>query len=166
MTRSATETFTLLHAKYLASKVTADLKRFQQRFGTPSDAQINDYGTELALLLRDGFVSSYEFGFKRDEKRVISCFYQVNSSGDLTADDRPGGLSANADITGAGWFNFLIPSSAWYAVAEKDRQQIEAALPFQRTPGHAPNDGSGYWQSDKTYSSSGVAMARKTFRPF
>lgn len=166
MTRSATESFTLTHAKYLASKVTADLKRFQQRYGLPSDSAINDNGTELALLLRDGYVSAYEFGFKRDEARVVSCSYAVNSAGDLTADDRPGGIYVDADITGANWFNYLWRTPAWRALTDKQREQINAGLPFQRVSCEAPKDGQGYWQEDRTYSSTGVALVRKTFRPF
>lgn len=166
MTRSATESFTLTHAKYLASKVTADLKRFQHRYGLPNDAQINDYGTELALLLRDGYVSAYEFGVKRAERRVVSCYYKVDSAGNLTADDRPGGTFSVADITGADWFNYLWPTSAWWAATEKVREQITASLPIRRTAGEPPADGLGLWQEDRTYSSTGVALVRKTFRPY
>lgn len=64
MTRSATDSWTLTNAKYLASKVTADMIRCQQSYGEPSNDRINNYGTELALLLRDNYVESYEFGYK------------------------------------------------------------------------------------------------------
>lgn len=165
MTRSATESFTLTQAKYLASKVTADLKRFQQRYGLPSDDDINDYGTELALLLRDGYVSAYEFGYKRDEQRIVSCYYSVNSAGQLTADDRPGGIYTDADITGARWFNYLWRSSAWSSLSEQEKERITAGLPFRRVSCDAPKDGNGYWQEDRTYSSTGVSLVRKTFRP-
>lgn len=166
MTRTATESFTLTHAKYLASKVTADLKRCQQRYGKPSDGDINDYGTELALLLRDGFVSTYEFGFKRNDQRVVSWNYTVDASGNMTSDDRPGGIYTGAEITGATWFNFLNYTAAWRSLDFTQRQRIEADLPIQRTPGTAPADGLGYWVTDRTYSSTGVAMSRKTFRGY
>ncbi|MGI8958356.1 MAG: hypothetical protein ACR2IV_01065, partial [Bryobacteraceae bacterium] len=38
MTRTASESFTLTHAKYLASKVTADMVRCQQNYGRPSQS--------------------------------------------------------------------------------------------------------------------------------
>ena len=55
MTRSATDTWTLTNAKYLASKVTTDMLRCQQNYHEPDNDAINSYGTELALLLRDGY---------------------------------------------------------------------------------------------------------------
>src|SRR5688500_862487 len=56
MTRNATETFTLISAKYLASKVTSDMRRSSQLHGQPLESEINDYGTELALLLNAGYI--------------------------------------------------------------------------------------------------------------
>jgi hypothetical protein len=51
---SITETasFTITHARYIASKVATDLKRFQRFYGAPSDDWIDKYETELALLLK------------------------------------------------------------------------------------------------------------------
>ncbi len=43
MTRAAVESFTLTQAKYLASKVTADMRRCQQLYGEP--------GTTLASII-------------------------------------------------------------------------------------------------------------------
>jgi Bacterial HORMA domain family 1 len=92
MTRAVVDSFTLTQAKYLASKVTADMRRCQQLYDEPSDAHINNLGTELALLLRDGYVKSYEFGFVRyaDDERILTWKYSVDSSGYITSDDRPG----------------------------------------------------------------------------
>ena len=95
MTRTVAETFTFTNARRLASKVTADMLRFQALYGYPSDAQINNYGTELAILLRDGYVARYEFGYSLDGKRVLCLQYSVDTSGDLTTDDRPGKLLAH-----------------------------------------------------------------------
>ena len=71
MTRSVSESWTLTNAKYLASKVTTDMWRCRQNYGLPSETAINDYGTELALRLRDGFVSKYEFGFEIENERLL-----------------------------------------------------------------------------------------------
>ena len=167
MTRTATESFTLTHAKYLASKVTADMKRCQQRYNLPSDDEINNYGTELALLLRDGYVAEYEFGFVRaDEERLVSWRYTVNSSGLLTADERPGGIYTDANISAGLFFNYLTRSTAWAKLDAASRLRIEQGLPVQRTSANPPKDGLGYWTSDRTYSSTGVSLGRKTFKPF
>jgi hypothetical protein len=166
MTRTATESFTLTHAKYLSSKVTSDMVRCQQLYGQPYVSEINNYGTELALLLRDNYVSAYEFGFTRDGVRLLSWYYQVDRSGNLTSDDRPGRIVSGVNVAGATFFNFLNPSATWDSLSIAERERFEKYSPINRSPGQAPQDGNGYWVSDLGYSSAGVGMARKTFRPY
>ena len=50
-TYSDTVTFSHSHAVHLARKVTADLKRIQRFYGTPSDGAIADYEAEIVALL-------------------------------------------------------------------------------------------------------------------
>lgn len=167
MTRTATESFTLTHAKRLASKVTSDMWRCRQLYVEPSVDAINDYGTELALMLRDGYVEAYEFGFKRDEQRIVSWRYTVDASGDLSAaDDRPGGLISGVNITGASFFNQMTWASSWSRLSEEEKERIRQGLPVKRVTKDGPKDGLGYWQEDRFYSSNGVSLGRKTFRPF
>lgn len=167
MTRTATESFTLTHAKYLASKVTSDMWRCRQLYALPSEAQINDYGTELALMLRDGFVSEYEFGFLRDDQRLLCWRYCVTSGGDLSASDqRPGGLTAGVNVAGASFYNRMTWSAAWSQLTQEQRDLVLNNLPFRRVTKEGPNDGHGYWQEDRVYSSQGISMSRRTFRPF
>jgi hypothetical protein len=165
MTRTATESFTLTWAKYLASKVTADMKRCQQLYGLPTDDQINNYGTELALLLRDGYVSEYEFGYTRDNKRVLTWRYTVDTSGSITTDDRPGRILSGVELLGADFFNYLWHSGAWQKLTPSERERIENYLPIKRVGRDAPGDGTGYWQADLAYSATGVALSRRSFRP-
>jgi hypothetical protein len=166
MTRTASETWSLTYAKYLASKVTSDMWRCSQSYGSPSQDQINNYGTELALLLRDGYVAAYEFGFQKDNQRKISWRYTVDSSGNITTDDRPGKIVSGADITDASFFNQLTYSDGWFKLSQDERDRMKELLPIQRVMKDGPKDGNGYWQQDRTYSSSGVAMPRSTFRPY
>jgi hypothetical protein len=165
MTRTATESFTLTHAKILASKVTADMRRCQQNYSRPSDSDINDYGTELALLLRDGYVQAYEFGFSRDDARILSWSYTVDSSGQVTSNDRPGRIIAGVDISGASFFNQLTRSSAWGKLGVSAQEAITAGLPIQRVTKDGPRDGAGKWVYDLNYSSGGVTLGRKSFQP-
>jgi len=165
MTRSATDTWTLTNAKYLASKVTTDMLRCQQNYREPDNDAINSYGTELALLLRDGYVATYEFGFKRNEQRLVSWSYTVDATGSISADDRPGRVVSGVDISNAVFFNYLTYSPAWGRLAQAERDSIKAGLPIQRVSGEPPADGQGYWERDLSYTSSGVALGRKTFRP-
>ncbi len=168
MTRTVSESWTLTNAKYLASKVTADMRRCQQLYGAPSDASINDYGTELALLLRDGYVSTYEFGYVRssDNERILTWRYSVDNAGKLTSDDRPGRILSGVNISGATMRNRLCHSGAWEKLSAEEQATVERTLPIQRVG--RPDYGSslGTWHNDLYYSSSGVLMSRQTFKPF
>ena len=162
-TYTASETFTLTNAKYLCSKVTADMLRCFQVYGRPSQQDINNYGTELAYLLRDGYVEEYEFGFKRDEKRLVSWHYKVVNGSLSSADDRPGKLLTGVDVATAPFFNYLTTSSAWGRLSQEERDRIAAGLPVKRTIGNPPKDGLGYWVDDRSYASGGVILGRRTF---
>jgi hypothetical protein len=166
MTRTATESFTLVEAKELASKVTADMRRCQQIYGSPLDAWINDYGTELALLLNDGFVENYEFGFLRYGARILSWSYTVGSSGQIASNDRPGRMIAGVDISGAEWFNRMNRTPKWWSQPKDQRDKIEARMPFRRSISDSPPDGAGRWVYDLNYTAGGVTLGRKTFHPF
>ena len=164
---STSETFTLTHAKHLASKVVSDLYQCRKFYGEPSEAQIARYQDELIVMLAGGYVKDYEFGFKKNDLRVVSWQYLVNASGDLVggADDRSGGIYARADISGATHFNFMSYSQAWLDLASNEQSIVRTKHSINRNAGYLPSDGSGYWQTDRTYSSAGVAIERKTFRP-
>lgn len=166
MTRTTSESFTLTHAKYLASKVTTDMLRCQQLYGLPSNTQINNYGTELALLLRGGYVEVYEFGFQCNNQRLISWRYAVDSSGLGSTDDRPGGIVSGVDVASAAFFNQLSYSSAWFSLEQGERERIKAGLPIQRVTKDGPKDGLGYWEQDRRYTTNGVSLPRSTFRPY
>jgi len=167
MTRTVSESFTLTQAKYLASKVTADMRRCQQLYGYPSDTRINNLGTELAILLRDGYVNTFEFGFVRtaDDERVLTWRYSVDSAGNLQSNDRPGRIIAGVNIAGATLKSYLVKSSAWYKLTSAQQAAIEAVLPIERTATAEYGSSLGTWQKDLCYSATGVAMVRETFRP-
>lgn len=163
---TATEAFTLTHAKYLASKVTADMFRCQQNYGLPVDSQINNYGTELALMLRGGYVSEYEFGFQWEGKRLVSWHYVVSGSTIHTTDDRPGRIISGVNITGSLFFNFMTYSSSWAKLDQHERDEVRKESPVYRPDGVPPRDGQGYWANDLAYFSTGVSLNRRTFRPY
>jgi hypothetical protein len=164
---SVSQTFTLTHAKHLASKVVSDLYQCRNFYGEPSEAMIAKYQDELIVMLAGGYVKQYEFGFKQNDQRVVSWQYGVNASGDLVggADDRSGGIYARADISGANYFNFMSYTQAWFDLSQSEQDTVKSQHPISRSTGHLPSDGSGYWRTDRTYSSAGVAIERKTFRP-
>jgi hypothetical protein len=166
MTRTVSESFTLTHSKYLASKVTSDMWRCQQLYSYPPVAEINNYGTELAILLRDGYVAAYEFGFRIGDQRLISWRYTVDSCGLSGCNDRPGRIVSGVDVIAASFFNQLTYSSIWVNLQAAERETILAKLPVQRVQSDGPKDGLGYWQQDRCYSANGTSVSRSTFRPF
>ena len=164
-TRTESSTFNLTHAKHLASKVAADLHLCSIYYGHPTRERVLEYELELVEMLRGGFVKQYEFGFRRDDKRVLCWRYTVSADGILIADDNSGKLFSGVDVSTAVFYNYLWNTDAWYALSASERVKIESALPFQRVGRDAPADGSGYWVSEKNYSSGGVALDRQSFRP-
>ena len=164
---SRSQTFSSTHARYLASKVVSDLYQCGNFYGEPSESQIIRYQDELIVMLAGGHVREYEFGFKRNGARVVSWQYVVNSSGDLVGgtDNRSGGLYARASTAGATYFNFMSYAQRWFDLPSVDRADVKAKHSIDRGVGELPADGDGYWITDRTYSSAGVALERKTFRP-
>ena len=50
----------------MAAKVATDLKRMQRLYGSPSDADIASYETEVIDLLKAGYLGTVTYGFRRD----------------------------------------------------------------------------------------------------
>lgn len=166
MSSTYTKSFTRTHAKYLASKVVADLYQCSLLYDSPSSDSIEAYEEELTTLLADGYVATYEFGFKASEKRVLSWHYTVGPAGELVGDSRSGSLTRGVDVSHAQYFNFLTYTDEWRSLSVGAREAVKAALPFQRTSGSAPGDGSGYWSTEHAYSAGGVLVERRVFRPW
>lgn len=162
-TFTKTETFTLTHARYIASKVAADLRRFCAYYGQPSDATIDIYVDELTELLVGNYVESIEYGFKKDGQRVVSLKYKARPLGGLS-DSGSGSVYARANTVGATWFSSLSYTVAWHSLSEGERAKYISSK-FRVTMA-APRDGAGYWQTDRSYSAGGVSAARSTFRPY
>ena len=61
-----TTTFTITHARHMAAKVAADLKRMQRFYGRPFDSDITSYESEIVEMLKAGYLGTVTYGFKRD----------------------------------------------------------------------------------------------------
>ena len=156
--------FTIVHARLLSSKVAADMHLCALYYGKPSEQWIRDYAEELAQMLNGGYVEEYEFGYKRYERRVV-CWRYVVQDGRFLADGRPGKVVSIADVSSAPFYNFLSYSSAWFALSERERNNIKSTMPVQRSAGNLPSDGDGYWTTDHGYSAGGLGLGRRTYRP-
>lgn len=162
---SASTSFTITHARYLASKVATDLKRLQGLYRSydPSDAEIDSYEAELTYLLKHDAVGSVVYGYQRNGVWTAACVrYTVDASGSIQADDDPGKIRPGHDITGAVFTSFLSYSSSWSDRTATERVTIKSNSPLQRTTGSSPDLERGYWTDDRSYSAGGRGVARST----
>jgi len=165
-TTNESETFTLLHARYIASKVATDLKRIQRFYqGVPSDNTIERYEKELAVLLKYDVVATVTYGFKRNGAWTeVTVRYTALPGGSLQADDDPGKIRPNLDIAGASFYSFLTHNDNWSNLSAAERTAIEGESPVSRGTGDNPPLESGYWLSDLNYSAAGRGLGRATVR--
>lgn len=162
---SETETFTVTHARYIASKVATDLKRFQRFYKSPSDTGIDNYEAELVGLLQHEAVDNVVYGFKRNGLWTpASVRYRALPGGSFVADDDPGKIRPGIDVAGSSFTSFLSYSSTWFALSPSERDKIKQALPFQRSSGTAPGLETGYWADELNYLAGGRGLSRTTVR--
>ena len=164
-TFTTTATFTRTHAKHLAAKVITDLYQCHLHYDRPSADDIPDYESELIEMLANEYVEMYEFGFKKNDKRVLSWRYKIGKDGGLHGDADAGGVYAKAALSGATYFNFMSYSPKWSKLTAAQWASFKSGLAIQRSSGSLPGDGEGYWQADHGYNAGGVRVERETFRP-
>jgi hypothetical protein len=162
-----TISFTLTHAKYLASKVSTDLKRMQRFYGSPSDQGIAGYETELTELLKAGYLGTVTFGFRKGDNWIEPALrYTARDLAGLPAnDDDPGKVRPGVDVSGASFYSYLTYSAAWDKLTASQQDAFKRTLPFRRTGASEPGI-NGYMVSDLTYSSGGRALNRSTLRGY
>tara|TARA_R110002111_G_scaffold177181_1_gene243213 strand:+ start:18015 stop:18527 length:513 start_codon:yes stop_codon:yes gene_type:complete len=166
-THTQSATFTVTHAKYLASKIAADLNACSRLHGQPSLSTVEIYNEELVELLRFGYLSQYEFGFQRDDQRVLSWSYEVDASGSISSDDRAGKMSAYVDLSGTSFFNYAWYSNKYHNLTSDQQSTFKDSHSVNRTSGNPPSDGTGYWSgNEKNYSAGGTGVSRRSFRSY
>ena len=167
-TFSNTQTFTITNAKYIASKVAADLKRIQRFYNVPSDDRIQSFEEELAHFLKHGYLDSVTYGFQKNGQWIEPTLkYTAQDLYGITSkDDDPGSIKPSADISGASFCSFLSYNSSWFNKAtESERNEFKKNLPFQRSEGSEPSI-NGYLSNDLTYSSGSRALNRATVKSY
>ena len=163
-TFTTTQTYTKTAARHIASKVAADLAALTDYYDEPSETKIRDFYQELVELLSGGYLESIEYGFRRDNQRVFSMFYEVRRDGSLE-DQNSGGVPPRLQIDGAEWFSFLTFNAKWDDLSYEEKRQIQDRITIKRSDGSPPRDGDGMWVDTKTYSMDGIGTQRKIFRP-
>jgi Bacterial HORMA domain family 1 len=157
-------TFTRTHARYLASKVAADLRQMQLFYGGPSDSDIEDYIEELTELLVGGYLSSVDYGFHGASGWAVALNYTVRSDGTLNTDDRAGRIPVGVNISGCRFYSYLRRSSKWWNLTQAERDKINESISIKRGGANEPKVGSGVWVQDKIYSSNGTSFTRLTLK--
>ncbi len=171
MTQSYTitesRTFTVTHARHMAAKVAADLKRMQRFYGEPSDSDTAEYEEEVTSLIRDGYLGVVWYGYKRDGEWIEPTLrYTAHELADQPApNDDPGKVRPSKDTTGATFYSFLEYSGAWSNLTQSEQEQYKANLPFQRVNG-STSSVHGYLENDRVYSSGGRSLNRASVRSY
>lgn len=164
-TSTSTNTFTITHARHMSAKVSADLRRMQRFYDMPSSKQIEDFEEEVAQLIKNGYLDTVTFGFQRDDKWIEPTFTYTASQISNGVDDVPGTLRANADISNASFCSYLTYTNKFFELNQSERDSFKKTLPVQRVSGNEPS-ASGYYESDKTYSSGEQSLSRKSLRSY
>lgn len=167
-TYTTSRTFTVTHARYVTSKVAADLRQLQLFYGRPDDEQIDAYAEEAALLLRDGYLERVDYGFRRQDPQhgaqwVLLLRY-VARNGNLD-DDHSGRVPPGVDVNGTSFWSYLTYTAPFFALSDAERERVKAALPIERSAGREAGFVYGTWSGDRTYSSAGQGVARSVFKP-
>lgn len=160
-------TFTSTHARHLASKVSADLKRMQRFYAKPTDTQIADYETESIELLKNGYLDTITIGFQRDGQWIEPTLrYKARDLGSMqSADDDPGKVRPGANVSRASFYSYATYTDKWDTLTSADQDAFKKRMPFYRGGAGEPGV-SGYLESDRTYSSGGKALNRSTVRSY
>ena len=139
----------------------------QRLYGKPGDLAIANYEAEITDFLREGYLGTVTYGFRRDGKWIEPTLrYTARDLASSSAnDDDPGRVRPGTDIDGAGFYSYLTYNAAWDTASATEKEAFEKRLPFQR--GGAPEPGvNGYLSEDRTYSSGGRALNRASVRSY
>jgi hypothetical protein len=166
-TVTETTTFTVTHARHMAAKVAADLKRMQRLYGKPGDPDITSYEAEVVELLKAGYLGTVSYGYRRDGAFIEPTLRYTarDLAGSAANDDDPGKVLPGANIIGATFYSYLTYSSAWNALSFAQQDAFKGALPFQRAGANEPGI-NGYLVDDRTYTAGGRAMGRASVRSY
>lgn len=166
-TATETRTFTVTHARHLAAKVAADLKRLQRLYGHITDQRIEEFEGEVTELLRQGYLGTVTYGFQRNDKWIEPTLrYTAADLAGSGTDDDPGRVPPGKDISGAKFHSYLTYSAAWDALTPDERAAIKRQLPVQRVSGSESAVSNGYFADDKTYFSGGRSLGRASVRSY
>jgi len=128
-----TLTFTRTHAGHMAAKVATDLKWMQRFYECPTDSQISDYEAEAIEFLREGYLGTVMYGFRRSGNWIEpTLYYTARDLAGATADDDPGRVRPGAHVSGAAFYSYLTYSLSWEHLGVLEKESFRCRLPFRR----------------------------------
>lgn len=157
-TRSAS--FTITDARYVASKIGADLRSVNSVYGAPDLTHIDDYVEEVAQLLKAGYMHTVDYGFKSGDVWKLRLRYTATIGGQLR-DDTPGRLPYDAPVTGVPFYSYLQYSSTFSSMDAARRRKFTESLPISRTGADEPGLGGGSYGTAATYARNGQGVGRQ-----
>lgn len=157
-----TVTHTTTHARHIAAKVAADLKRVQRIYGQgqPTDKEIDEYQQELIKLLDKGYLSEVTYGFQKNGKWRVALKYLSTGQGNISTNNDPGGIKYQGEVDDTYFASFLSYSQPWYELSTEDRERFKETLPFKRTGAPEPGVESGSWAGSRFYTSGSMGVNR------
>lgn len=166
-TISETTTFTVTHARHMAAKVATDLKRLQRFYGAPSDAAIAEFEAEVIELLKENYLGTVTYGFRRNGEWIEPTLRYTarDLAGGSATDDDPGRIRPGVDTAGASFYSYLTYSATWSNLSQAERDRVKKRLPIERTGAPEPSV-NGYLTDDRTYASGGRALNRASVRSY
>lgn len=169
MTGSATRSasFTITDARYVGAKIGTDLRLLHNLYGTPTLASIDAYVEEVAILLRDGYLGTADYGFRLPSGDAWKLRLRYTATvGRQLADDRPGRLLAAVDVAGLQFYSYLSYSSSFWALSTQQQAAMKAALPVDRTTAAEPTAWAGASSGGHGYGRNGAGVDRNVYTAF
>lgn len=160
MTR--TSTFTITDARYVASKLGADLRNLNARYGKPDLPVIDDYVEETAQHLKAGYLDTVDFGFKDGDRWILRLRYTASAGGQLR-DETPGGLPRAVDVADYGFYSYLKRNTVFHALSAAEQNTFTQGLPIQRTGAAEPSANVGNHGNGSQYSRNGAGLSRDVY---
>jgi hypothetical protein len=169
MTATATKTaaFTITDARYVGAKIGADLLLLNSLYGRPSLVSIGNYAEEAALLLRDGYLGTVDYGFRDTATNSwkLRLRYTATTGGHLL-NEPPGKLPTAAAVNGYPFCSYLTYSAAFEALTSARQDAVRDALPIPRVGADEPVTRLGTSQSGHGYGRNGTGVTRDVFLAF
>jgi hypothetical protein len=135
----------------------------QSLYGRPLDNEIADYQQEIILLLKEGLLTSVDYGFQKNGTWILALSYEANNISGILIDNNPGRVPIGINITGASWYSYLRKNSQYYSLSQAERDAIDGRITIKRSSATDPQTGlSG--QYDKIYGASSQQLNRKVIK--